>query len=206
MSTMAGRIVLEIKRRLGDVNLPVPDETDVFAYLNSALRGIWNYGVELGSPRLELSEVVSVGADGEVFLSKPPVRVTRVIDRDRRRDLPRYTPRGAAGRSLSEGDQGIWGFCETLTGVKFFMSAGCGGGNVSVSYFPEFTTLDSRDSALPFASSLDDVVVAWTVKLIENGRRMDFADMANVLGAPVNSLVQYFEGQAEECWTGEGPW
>ena len=153
-----------------------------------------------------MSEEVSVGADGEVSLSKPPVRVTRVIDRDRRRDLPRYTHRGAAGRSLSEGYQGIWGFCETLTGVKFFMSSGCGGGNVSVSYFPEFTALDSRDSALPFASSLDDVVVAWTVKLIENGRRMDFADMANVLGAPVNSLVQYFEGQAEECWTGEGPW
>lgn len=206
MPGSAGSLILEVKRRLGDVNMPVPDETDVLAYLNSALRGIWNYGIELGSPRLEAVEYVTAAADGTAALSKAPVKVTRVVDLDKRRDLPRYTPRAAAGRALTESYQGMWGFCEAPSGVRVFMSADCGGGCLSVAYFPEFAPLASREDLLPFGSSLDDVVAAWAVKLIVNGTKMSYADMANVLGAPINSLVQYFEGQAEECFVGRGPW
>ena len=49
MST-ARDLLLEIKRQMGKVNAAEPEETDVLAFLNRALEGIWNYGARLNSP------------------------------------------------------------------------------------------------------------------------------------------------------------
>ena len=57
--------------------LPFPDESDMLAYLNSALRGIWNYAIELDSPRIEISENITCNSTGVVELTTKPVRITR---------------------------------------------------------------------------------------------------------------------------------
>lgn len=200
----AREIILEVKRRVGGVNAPVPDETDIFAFLNSALRGIWNYAAELDSPRVETAERVTVETDGAVVLSKRPIRVTRVYDENAKRNLYRIAPREIVPMPY----EGMWAWRETPDGIVVLMSNGYNGGSVTVSYFPEFTPLQSRDEELPFASVLDNIVVAWTAALITDGTNATVggADMLKAVGLPVSSLVQYFEGHADEHFRGEGPW
>ena len=55
MST-ARSVLQEIKRRLGDVHAATPGETDLLAFLNKTLSGIWNYGVRLRSPVLQRTQ------------------------------------------------------------------------------------------------------------------------------------------------------
>jgi hypothetical protein len=197
-------IILEVKRRVGGVNAPAPDETDIMAYLNSALRGIWNYAIELDSPRIEISELAECGGDGAVVLKKRPVKISCVYDIVARRSLYRAAPREV----LTMPYEGMWGWRETLDGIFVLMSPGYAGGAVTIAYYPEFTPLKQRDEELPFASVIDSVVVAWTAGLInENGNAtVGGADMLKAVGVPVSSLVQYFEGHADEHFRGEGPW
>lgn len=197
-------IILEVKRRVGGVNAPVPDETDIMAFLNAALRGIWNYAIELDSPRIETSETAEFGPDGVVTLKKRPVRVSRVYDTAARRRLYRAAPREIVPMSY----EGLWAWSETLDGIAVRMSPEYPGGTVTVSYYPEFVPLRGRDEEMPFASVIDNVVVAWTAALITEGGKATVggADMLKAVGVPVSSLVQYFEGHAEEHYVGEGPW
>ncbi len=197
-------IILEVKRRVGGINAPAPDETDIMAYLNSALCGIWNYAIALDSPRIEISELAECGGDGAVVLKKRPVKVSRVYDIAARRPLYRAAPREVIPMPY----EGMWGWRETLDGVVVLMSPGYAGGAVTVAYYPEFTPLKQRDEELPFASVIDSIVVAWTAGLInENGNAtVGGADMLKAIGVPVSSLVQYFEGHADEHFRGEGPW
>lgn len=208
MLTRADRIILEVKRRLGGVNLPVPDEIDILAYLNGALRGMWNYGAEVNSPLIEDIEFLDVGESGEVTLRKPPIKVSRVVgyvgDADGGRDLPVVMPHSAARPHRTH--SGMWGYSIRPLGIKVYMSPDCVGGSVCVSYFPEFMPLEGSEDYMPFGSSLDEVAVLWTVRQIVDGKNMNYADMACALGSPLNSLVQYFESKADECWTGMGPW
>lgn len=197
-------IILEVKRRVGGVNAPAPDEMDIMAYLNSALRGIWNYAIELDSPRIEISELAECGGDGTVVLNKRPVKISCVYDIAARRPLYRAAPREVIPMPY----EGMWGWRETLDGITVLMSPGYAGGAVTVAYYPEFVPLKQRDDELPFASVIDGVVVAWTAGLInENGNAtVGGADMLKAVGVPISSLVQYFEGHADEHFRGEGPW
>lgn len=203
MATKASSILLEVKRRLGDVNAVVPEETDALAYLNSALRGIWNYAIEIDSPRIEMTETKTCDATGFVSLSKNPVKVTKVIDVDRRVSLMELSPRRASG--VDPGYGGMWGYSPTLNGILVHKHSQCTGGALRITYYPEFEELDARTDTLPFASSIDNVVVAWTVRLITDGRNMSLTDLINVAD-PVSSLIKYFEGQAEEHYVGNCPW
>ena len=118
MATKASSILLEVKRRLGDVNAVVPEETDVLAYLNYALRGIWNYAIEIDSPRIEMTETQTCDATGFVGLSKNPVKITGVMDIDRNVSLPEISPRRAA--TVDTGYDGIWGYSPTLNGIQVY--------------------------------------------------------------------------------------
>ena len=202
----AREIILEVKRRLGDVNVTFPDEVDSMAYLNNALRGIWNYSIELDSPRIEISELAECGGDGAVVLNKRPVKVSCVYDIAARRPLYRIAPREVIPMPY----EGMWGWRETLNGIMILMSPGYAGGAVTVAYYPEFTPLKQRDEDLPFASAIDSVVVAWVIELIRDGQNKNVsvggADMLKAVGVPVSSLVQYFEGHADEHFRGHGPW
>lgn len=202
----AREIILEVKRRLGDVNVTFPDEVDSMAYLNNALRGIWNYAIELDSPRIEISELAECGGDGAVVLKKRPVKVSCVYDIAARRPLYRIAPREVIPMPY----EGMWGWRETLNGITILMSPGYAGGAVTVAYYPEFTPLKQRDEDLPFASAIDSVVVAWVIELIRDGQNKNVsvggADMLKAVGVPVSSLVQYFEGHADEHFRGHGPW
>lgn len=204
MATKAGRIILEVKRKIGGVNSATPNETDIMAFLNMALRGIWNYGVQLDSPRLEINEDKICGATGIITLAKPPIKVTRVFDIDNTRDISRYAPRGASGFMGVTG-RGMWGFCDTITGIDILQSSDSTGGNVRVTYFPEYASIKRADP-LPFDSTIDSIVAAWTIRLIKE-KDNPVSDMSNavqMIGA--NSLVMYFEGQAEENYIGVCPW
>ena len=203
MATKASSILLEVKRRLGDVNAVVPEETDALAYLNSALRGIWNYAIEIDSPRIETTETKTCDATGFVSLSKNPVKVTGVLDVDRNISLPELAPRRAA--AVNSGYGGMWGYSPTLDGIQVHKHQDCTGGTLRITYYPEFEELDARTDTLPFASSIDNVVVAWTVRLVTDGRNMSLTDLINVAD-PVSSLIKYFEGHAEEHYVGNCPW
>lgn len=203
MATKASSILLEVKRRLGDVNAVVPEETDALAYLNSALRGIWNYAIEIDSPRIETTETKTCDATGFVSLSKNPVKVTKVIDIDNNLSLQEFSPRIASG--VDSGYGGMWGYSPTLDGIHLYMHPDCTGGNLRITYYPEFEELDARTDTLPFASSIDNIVIAWTVRLITDGRNMSLTDLINVAD-PVSSLIKYFEGHAEEHYVGNCPW
>lgn len=196
-------ILLEVKRRLGDVNAPVPDESDIMVYLNSALRGIWNYAIELDSPRIETQELVACDNTGVVELTQRPVRVTRVVDLGANRELPEFTPRSTG---LVNYYGGMWGYYSTLDGIQILQGDSGEGGNLRVSYYPEFTPLADRDADLPFSSIIDDVVIAWTVRLITTGRSMSVADMGYAGAEFMNSLIHYFEGRTEDNRIGRGPW
>lgn len=195
--------MLEVKRRLGDVNAVVPEETDALAYLNSALRGIWNYAIEIDSPRIETTETKTCDATGFVSLSKNPVKVTKVIDIDNNLSLQEFSPRIASG--VDSGYGGMWGYSPILDGIHLYMHPDCTGGTLRITYYPEFEELDDRADTLPFASSIDNIVIAWTVRLITDGRNMSLTDLINVAD-PVSSLIKYFEGHAEEHYVGNCPW
>ena len=204
MSSARG-IILEIKRRLGDVNASVPDETDILAYLNSALRGMWNYAIEIDSPRVEISESVTVDATGVVQLLYRPVRVTKVLNTDNRRELPKVSPRGASDLETWAKYRGMFAYYDTLAGLQIIQSSDSTGGHIRVSYYPEYQPLTSRESELPFASVLDDVVTAWTVNLITTGRSLTTSDMGSA-GVLLSSLIEYLEGHSSEHYRGYGPW
>ena len=204
MATNASSILLEVKRRLGDVNAAVPDETDVLAYLNYALRGIWNYAVELNSPRIETTETTVCDATGIVSLTRHPLKVTRVVDAETRNTLLPLSPGRAS--AVDSGYLGMWGYSETLDGIKVYMSDKSTGGPLKVTYYPEFEALKDRSEKLPFASAIDNVVVAWTVRLIAEGRNMMLTDLINAADPVLSSLAKYFEGHAEEHYVGNCPW
>lgn len=196
-------ILYEVKRRLGDVNAPVPDESDIMSYLNSALRGIWNYAIELDSPRIEAHDLATCDSTGVVTLTQRPVRVTRVIDLTRSRELPEFTPRSTG---LINYYGGMWGYYTTLDGIQILQGDGGEGGSLSISYYPEYTPLTERDEVLPFSSIIDDIVIAWTVRLITAGRSVSVADMGYAGTEFMNSLAHYFEGRSEDNRRGSGPW
>lgn len=201
--SVAREVILEIKRRLGDVNASIPDEADIMAYLNSALRGIWNYAVELDSPRIESHEVVTCDDTGAVELRVKPIRVTKVMDKTRNRILPEMTARDSGKIDYYNG---MWGFFVTLKGIQILQGGNDLGGILGVSYYPDYESLKSRDEEMPFASALDDVVIAWTVKLITSGKAMSVADMEFAGMEFMSSLAHYFETWAEDRRTCVGPW
>lgn len=201
--SIARGIIHEIKRRLGDVNATVPDESDIIAYLNSALRGIWNYAVELDSPRIEIQENASCDETGKVTLSLKPIRVTQVIDKKSGKILPEQTPRTYNVVSYYNG---MLGYYVTLGGIQVLQGGNELGGELIVSYYPDFTPLEATGDELPFASALDDVVIAWTIKLITSGKSMSVADMGHAGLEFMNSLAHYFETWADERRIGQGPW
>ena len=73
----------------------------------------------------------------------------------------------------------IYRYCN-LTGIHLiYTGTYTGGDTIRVTYYPEYTPLADRDSDLPFASSINNVVIAWTVRQILEGQNAMTADMAN---------------------------
>ena len=211
MSIKASEAVLEIKRRLGDVNLPVPDEVDCMSYLNAALRAIWNYGIELESPRLELTETASVASGiNDIVFSKGAVRIAGVYNCSNGDRINCISPRAGAqwlAREASHSPDGkdYCGYYETLDGISIVKTDACPALSLTISYFPEYTPI-SISSLLPFPDHLIDVAMAMTIKLIKEGASPLANNMTYLLDGPVTTLRQYFEARSEDSYVGRGAW
>lgn len=195
-------IILEVRRLTGDTNAASPDEADELAFLNAALRGIWSYGIELDSPRIEETEYAMCRPDGKAALKKRPVKVTSVYDTRAQRYLRRIAPRETVPARR------FFGWRETADGIALHVPPRFPGALLYVTYYPEFEPLKGRDDELPFSSETDGITAAWTAALIKSkgNAPVGNADMLNAVGVPISTLVQYFEGHADEHFRGEGPW
>ena len=200
MST-ARSILLEIKRRLGDVNAAVPGETDLMAALNRALRGIWNYGAHLRSPVLRKVGRFASEGENSVTAEDGVLHVLGVYDHAAGREIAPLRSSGAALHAAVSGEErGYLVSGGTITVYPDEESA-----DLTVCYIPEFTPLADRGDDLPYSSRLDDVIVEWTIALLR-GKRNTVSDVEPALLPHGNTLSDYFRGPVPQMPTGRGPW
>jgi len=200
MST-ARSILLEIKRRLGDVNAAVPGETDLMAALNRALRGIWNHGARLRSQRLRKNERFTSAVDNTVEIDDGALHILGVYDHETGRRIFPLRSSSAFLRAAVEGLE--TGF--VMSGRSITVYPDTGNIDVTVCYIPEFTPLTDRGDDLPFPPMLDDITVEWTVALLR-GKRDSVSDVEPALLPHGNTLSDYFRGPIPRMPTGRGPW
>ena len=155
MST-ARDLLLEIKRQLGKVNAVEPDETDVFAFLNRALAGIWNYGARLNSPVL-LKHEVFTSESGTVNIPGGAMRVQSVREHGRGAMLPNATLDYAA----ASGRRCYVAYPDRIEVYPLNEPA-----VVDVVYLPSFSRLMDRADELPFPPEMDNAVIALAVGIM----------------------------------------
>jgi hypothetical protein len=200
MST-ARSVLLEVRRRLGDVHAATPGETDLMAFLNKALSGIWNYGVRLRSPVLQrVQRFTEATGDTVEFDSGAPV-VLDVYDHSTGRRLCPVREGRLLEDSLDATQRRYRVVNDTLT----LLPATNAGFDLTVCFIPQFAPLDARDDDLPFPSMLDGVVVEWTVTLLLR-RTQTVSDVEPGLLGHGNTLSEYFRGATPRLVTGAGPW
>lgn len=201
----ARAILLEVKRRLGDTNTPYPDEVDALAFLNRALLGIYNYGVYMNSSILRKVVEYTTDAVGEATVTDGIAKIFGVANKtDSRILVPLYSLTDALSIAGLEdaspyyqtsGDQ--ISLYPATTEVK----------EIAVDYIPQFVKLANRSSTIPFGDELFNVVVDWTVAIIQ-GKQATVSDFEFANGnGYANTLSQYFRGkQSSRLITGQGPW
>lgn len=201
----ARAILLEVKRRLGDTNTPYPDEVDALAFLNRALLGIYNYGVYMNSSILRKVVEYTTDAVGEATVTDGIAKIFGVANKtDSRILVPLYSLTDVLSIAGLEdaspyyqisGDQ--ISLYPATTEVK----------EIAVDYIPQFAKLANRSSTIPFGDELFNVVVDWTVAIIQ-GKQATVSDFEFANGnGYANTLSQYFRGkQSSRLITGQGPW
>lgn len=210
MALKASEAILELKRRMGDVNMPVPDEVDALAYLNAALRAAWGYGVEAESPRLARTEFIVVAAESEsAEFSKPAASIRQVCDYAGNR-LCRMSPAAAAiwkaqHDSVINSPAEIGGYCESLSGITVIKSDDYPAVTLCVVYFPEYTPIELSD-VVPFPGYLMDAVISLAIRLCKEGAAPAVNSSAYMLDSPISAFVKYFEGRSADDYICEGVW
>ena len=200
MST-ARSVLQEIKRRLGDVHAATPGETDLLAFLNKALSGIWNYGVRLRSPVLQRTQRYTEATGDTVDFDNGAPVVLDVYDHSTGRTLCPVRE----GRLLEDSIDTTQRRYRVVNDTLTLVPAQNAGVDVTVCFIPRFAPLDSRDDDLPFPSMLDGVVVEWTVALLLR-RTQTVSDVEPGLLGHGNTLNEYFRGATPRLVTGSGPW
>lgn len=201
----ARAVLIEVKRRLGDVNTPYPDELDALAYLNRALLGIYNYGVHLNSPMLKQVLEASSDDDGIVTVSDGIVRVYLVVLRDSARVLLPYEGMADIMGNLSPEADPRW-YKAYADKIQIIPSPGKSR-DIAMEYIPELAPIADRDDELPVSRTLENVLVDWTVALIKD-KQMTVSDIefAAFLGV-ANTLSNYYRGrEVGRRIVGRGPW
>lgn len=203
MPSTARILLLEMRRRLGDVNESAFDETDMLALLNRALRGIWNYGAYRKAPHLQRTCRVSSVSGDSFPLDGGAMKVLSVYDHGSGHPLFPATPQEA----MAVADQGgsiPRVFVATPTGIDL-IPARDAGADLSVCYIPEFTPLKSRDGEMPFPSSLDAAIVEWALFLASD-KGQSTSDFEPALSPVPGSLSAFFRGIGPRLVTGTPPW
>lgn len=191
-------IILEVKRRLGDVNAPVPGETDLMAFLNMALRAVWNYGAMLNSSRL-MRKIERAGPGPIVELGAAPMKVIAVLDKASNRKLyPINDPYGGAqlddqraGRYLLSGDE-----IQLLPEDKYEDH------DVQILLIPQFEKISERSDEIPFPFLLDQYVIEFTILAI--GGQLGHAALLEAVSTG-NPMTDYFRG-GSRIISGTPPW
>ena len=200
MST-ARSVMLEIKRRLGDVNASVPGETDLLAFLNRALRGMWNYGTNLKSPSIQKTIHLTEATGNSVIVDEGVGALLAVRDNTLGRFLPQTDLTDALDRDIRGGDRR---YVATGNIIELFPSD-TDGVDVTIVYIPEFIPLEDRDSELPFPTRLDDIVVEWVIALLTT-KNQSVSDVEPALVQHRATLNEYFRGLSRKLPTGIFPW
>lgn len=203
MPSTARNLLLEIRRRLGDVNESAFDETDMLALLNRALRGIWNYGAYRKAPYLQRTCRVSSVSGDSFALDGGALNVLSVYDHGSGRPLFSATPQEAMAVAVQGGSIPRV-FVATPTAIDLFPERNAGA-DLSVCYIPEFTPLKSRDDEMPFPSSLDAVIVEWALFLASD-KGQSTSDFEPALSPVPGSLSAFFRGIGPRLVTGTPPW
>lgn len=196
MST-ARDLILEIKRRLGGVNTPVPDETDVLAYLNGALAAIWNYGARLNSPVLYVSKLLS-SASGSVTVAGGIQRIKSVRDHETGTLIPSVPLDYAVAMSSSTGGGRV--YVRKPTGIDVYPL------NMAITadavYMPFYARLAHREDESPFPAELDNDVIALAAAMIKGAE----PDMVMAQRQYGNALSRYFRPGGPDTVVCRGPW
>ncbi len=200
MST-ARSVMLEIKRRLGDVNASVPGETDLLAFLNRALRGMWNYGTNLKSPSIQKTIHLTEATGNSVIVDEGVGALLAVRDNTLGRFLPQTDLTDALDRDIRGGDRR---YVATGNVIELFPSD-TNGVDLTLVYIPEFLPMEDRDDFLPFPSLLDDVIAEWVVALLTK-KTSTVSDVEPALIQHRNTLNEYFRGLSRRLPTGRCPW
>ena len=193
-------ILLEIKRRLGDTNAPVPGEVDMMAFLNKALRGMWNYGAMLVSPVLQSIDRFQ-GTGHTLTLPEQTIRIRSVYDHALNRNIYPVSPMyGMLNDTLDTKRR----FRFLGDRIELYPQDDSEQFDLSVCRIPEFVPLKLRSDDLPFPSHLDGMVVEWTLA-IASKKDAELSDVSPGQLPQGNMLTEYFRGGAR-LLTGRGPW
>lgn len=201
----ARAILLEVKRRLGDTNTPYPDEVDALAFLNRALLGIYNYGVYMNSSILRKVVEYTTDAVGEATVTDGIAKIFGVANKtDSRILIPLYSLTDVLSIA---GLEGASPYYQTSGDKITLYPATTETKEIAVDYIPQFVKLANRSSTIPFGDELFNVVVDWTVAIIQ-GKQATVSDFEFANGSGyANTLSQYFRGkQSSRLITGQGPW
>lgn len=195
-------ILLEVKRRLGDVNAPVPGEVDMMAFLNRALRGAWNFGARLWSPVLQKIVRVTEATGYSSTLSEEPFTVISAYDHTNARNI---YPVDNWGGFLADTLGDTRKYRVVGTTFEVYPQSGDEGIDISICYVPEFTPLTDRDDDIPFSSRLDNIIIEWALSLITKGDP-GTGELDPGLITHASTLSEYFRGTSPRYLTGYGPW
>lgn len=197
-------IVLEVKRRLGDVNSHVPSEVDVVAAVNRVLLGLFNYGVLVRADVLQRNAVFSVDADSRADFPDGAAAVLTVVDRGSGRELAAVSPlEGVRMNSLNYGVP--YGYSADGRGVTIY-PLGSPTTEVLAVYIPAFRRVTARSDETPFCPPLENAVIEGAVRLLR-GEVQSIADTEFVASMPFGNMVmQYFRGIAHTDICGRAPW
>ncbi|WP_278549557.1 hypothetical protein [Cloacibacillus evryensis] len=197
-------IVLEVKRRLGDVNTPVPSEVDVVAAMNRVLLGLFNYGVLVRADVLQKSTVFTINADSRADFPDGAAAVLAAVDCGSGRELVAVSPlEGARMNALNYG--GAYGYLADGRGVTVY-PLGSSATEVLAVYIPAFKRVTARSDETPFCPALENAVIEGTVRLLR-GEVQSIADTEFVASMPFGNMVmQYFRGIAHTDICGRAPW
>lgn len=196
MST-ARDLLLEIKRQMGKVNAAEPEETDVFAFLNRALEGIWNYGARLNSPVLFRHEVFTSPDGGTVQIPGGAMKVRSVRDCDSGLLLPSVTLDYAEAAPLASGRRCYVAYPARVDIYPLDMPV-----TAEITYLPFFSRIKDRADELPFSPELDNSVVALVVGMM-GGAEPD-EQLSRVRYG--NAVSRYFRPRGADCVVCRGPW
>ncbi|MDO5116366.1 MAG: hypothetical protein Q4D58_09750 [Synergistaceae bacterium] len=187
---------MEIKRQLGKVNNSEPDETDVFAFLNRALEGIWNYGARLNSPALMKREAF-VSQSGTVLIPGGAMKVQSVRERDSGMFVPNVSLASAEAVGAESGQRCYVAYPDRVDIYPLALPV-----SVDIVYLPAFCRLKERSAELPFPSELDNSVISMVVEMMGGGNSDEL--MSRVRYG--NALSRYFRPRGADCVVCRGPW